>query len=218
MSVRRIPDNPYFPCLFTECWLNLSQNTVHDPVYAGSADRVCGARSLLLQMAYHLFDKGHLYVRWVLYQYFLSALCIVQDDGVVGKDREAELSMVANQLYSVLSGAFVTDEAPGAAPRQSVVELEACAHGVFRLIESFPVCTVTLGLYDGTEYFLKQVYLMWSQVVEVASTSNVALHSPWEVGAVVVKIAWWHGKAYLHIDDPSDGSLLYQLFYLHEIR
>ena len=59
---------------------------------------------------------------------------------------------------------------------------------------------------------------MGSQVIEITSACNITLHTPWKVGAVVVQVAWRHGKSYLHIDDPAYGTRLHQLLHLEEIR
>ena len=63
-------------------------------------------------MKYHLLDEGHLYMLRIGDDDFLPSLCIVQYDGVIGEDREAQLSLVAYQLYAILSGTLVADETP----------------------------------------------------------------------------------------------------------
>ena len=60
----------------------------------------------------------------------LFSLFCTQDDGLVGKDREAHLPSVSNNLYAVCACRFVGAEAPRAAARQSVGELEGGADGV----------------------------------------------------------------------------------------
>lgn len=64
----------------------------------------------------------------------------------------------------------------------------------------------------GTEEFLKQVELVWGEVVEVAASCDVALYSPWEVGLVVVEIAGWYGEAYLDVEDFAYDLTFYELF------
>lgn len=64
----------------------------------------------------------------------------------------------------------------------------------------------TTDVYYGTKEFLQQIYLMWCKVIEIASSSDVTLYSPWEVGAVVVKVTWWNGETYLYIDNFANGT------------
>lgn len=98
--------------IWPEGTLYLAQNAVHHPVDTRGTDAVGSAEALVLQMKYHLLDEGHLYMLRIGDDDFLPSLCIVQYDGVIGEDREAQLSLVAYQLYAILSGTLVTDETP----------------------------------------------------------------------------------------------------------
>lgn len=147
----------------------------------------------------------------------LTALLVAQDDRFVGEDRKAELSTLANQLDAVGAGTFVADEAPRAAARQAVGKLEGGTHGVLCFIKSSAVATEAHCPDDGTEDFLKQVYLVGGQIIEVAAACNVALHTPRQGCAVVVEVARRAGKAYLHGRDLTDCSALHQLLHLMEI-
>ena len=109
-------------------------------------------------------------------------------------------------------------EAPRAASYQSVLKLEAGAQRVFGRIKSSTVAFVAAGFEDAAEYLLQQVQLVGSQVVEISPTGNVGLYAPGQVLAVVVQVAGRLCKAYLDVNDVSDGSFFDQCFYFLEIR
>lgn len=94
-------------------------------------------------------------------------------DGVVGEDREAYHSFVSNDFYAVFASGLMRYKAPRATAYKSVFKAEAGTDGIFGLVESAPVAFISAGFEDATEYFLQQVYLMGSQVVEVTSSGNI---------------------------------------------
>ena len=158
--------------------LYLTQDAVHHPVDAGCADAVGCADVALLQMFDDALNERQLDVLRVLDLDFLSSLFSTQDDGLVGKDREVKLTSVAHKFDAVCACTLVAYKAPGAAARQAVGKLEGGTHGVFRLIKSASIAAETFRFNNRTEYLLKQVYLVRSEVVEVTAACDVALHTP----------------------------------------
>ena len=72
------------------------------------------------------------------------------------------------------------DEAPGTTSCQSVGELESSAYAVFCLVQSSTIGAESAGMHNRSEEFLKEVYLMRSQIVEIPAAGNVALYAPGE--------------------------------------
>ena len=60
---------------------------------------------------------------------------------------------------------------------------------------------------DDSEDLLQQVELMWCKVVEIAAPRNVWLQTPGQIGSIlIVKVAWRHREAYLHIGNSAKLS------------
>ena len=93
-------------------WLNFSQYAVHHPVGGGGAEAVAGADALPLQVLYDVLDEGLLHVLGVGYGELVVAGTVVQLDGLVGEDREAEHALVADDLDAVFACALVCHETP----------------------------------------------------------------------------------------------------------
>ena len=102
----------------------------------------------------NILYKGQLYVFGIGYNDFLTSLAIVQGYGLVGEDREAELSLVSNQFDAVCAGTLVRNKAPRTASCKSVGKLEGGADGIFCLIQSASVAAETVGVNNWAEELL----------------------------------------------------------------
>ena len=191
--------------------LEFSEYSVHDPIGRSAAVAVAGADRLLLQVFDDELDERQLYMGWIGDDDFLPALFIVQADGLVGIDGEAELSFVANEFDTVFFGRLMSHEAPRSRAGQSALEAEAGAHGIFCLIEAAAVGAIALGFDNGSEDVLQQVELVGREVIEVSASSDIRLDAPGEVGPVVIEVARRYRKSDLHIDDRADTALVHQL-------
>ena len=58
---------------------------------------------------------------------------------------------------------------------------------------------------------------MGSQIIEVATSSNIRLHAPRQVFTVIIQVAWRLCKTYLYVDDISYFSFFNQLAYFLEV-
>ena len=72
-------------------------------------------------------DKRLLHVFRVADTDFFPSFLGMQSDRFVSKDREANHSFVADNLYAVFAGRIMGYEAPGTTTHQSVVKLETGA-------------------------------------------------------------------------------------------
>ena len=141
----------------------------------------------------------------------------MQGYGFVGEYREAYLPLVTDEFYAVRTCALMRHEAPRTRTGQSVGKLEGRTHRVLCFVQSSPVLAETMHAGNGAKKLLQEVYLVRSQVVEITTPGDVALHPPGLVVYVVVQVTRRYGKAYLHVDDPADGSPMYQFLDLLEI-
>ena len=72
---------------------------------------------------------------------------------------------------------------------------------------------------NHTKQILEQIYLMRSQVVEIAAARNIRLQSPGHfLAALKVEIARRNREAHLNIHHVTDGSALDNLLHLLEVR
>ena len=131
-------------------------------------------------MLNYVLYEGQLYMFGIGDSNLLSSLFSMKGYRLVCKDREADLSLIANQLYTVCTGAVVRDEAPGAASCKSVGKLEGSTYAVFCLVQSSTVGAESAGTHNGSEELLQEVYLMWCQIVEISASGYVSLYTPWE--------------------------------------
>ena len=113
----------------------------------------------------------------------------------------------------------MSHEAPASAARNSALKEEARRKCVFCLIKMRSVGRIAVRTGNHTKQILEQIYLMRSQVVEIAAARNIRLQSPRHfLAALKVEIARRNREAYLHIYHITDGSALDNLLYLLEIR
>lgn len=158
---------------------NLTQNTVHNPVDGCCGNTIRSACLKALQMPYHLLDERKLDMVGILDNDFLSSVACLKNDGVVCKHGEAYTPLFSNQFYLVGLGTFVSDKAPAAASRKAVLESEGSRYRVFCLIKPASVSVKSGNIDYWPEKFLKQVYLVRGKVVEISSSGNIALDTPW---------------------------------------
>ena len=59
---------------------------------------------------------------------------------------------------------------------------------------------------------------MRGKVVEVTASGNVRLYTPGKIFTVIVQVAWWLCETYLYIDNVTDRTVFYKLFYFLEVR
>ena len=126
-------------------------------------------------MLYNGFDDRQLHVWRIGYHDARFPIARHELYRVVVVHREREHSLLANHLYAVLLCALVAHEAPRAAARQSVLEVEARTYRVLRLVQMRTIRAVAMSTCDDAEYLLQQVELMRREVVEVARARNVGL-------------------------------------------
>ena len=78
-------------------------------------------------MIYYCLDKRLLYVFRVTDTDFFPSFLGMQSDRLVREDREANHSLVTDNLYAVFAGRIMGYEAPGTTTHQSVIKLETGA-------------------------------------------------------------------------------------------
>ena len=110
-------------------------------------------------------------------------------------------------------------EAPRTAARKSVGKSETGVERVLYSIEPQHILAEPLCLDDGAEPILQQVNLVSRQVVEIATaTCHFWLQSPGQfLSALVVQLAWRHGKPYLHRQHLADAAAHHNLLHSFEI-
>lgn len=59
---------------------------------------------------------------------------------------------------------------------------------------------------------------MRGKIVEVTASGNVRLYTPGKIFTVIVQVAWWLCETYLYIDNVTDRTVFYKLFYFLEVR
>ena len=160
-------------------------------------------------MSYHLLDKGQLYMIGILNYDFLLTVACLKNDGVICKHREAYTSLFSNQFYLVCLGAFMSHKTPTATSWESILESEGCRHRILGLIQSASVSMKSGNVDYWPEEFLQQIQLVWGKVVEISSSGNIALYTPWQIGTIVVKIAWRSGETYLYIYNLAYYTFIY---------
>lgn len=198
--------------------LYLAKNAVHDPVDTGGRDAVGSAVSCSLKMLYDLLDEGELDMLGIGNRDFMTAFAGLENNGTVGEDGKAYPAFFAYQLNLVGLGTLVTYKAPAAAAWKAALEGECCRYCIFGLVKSAKVGTETIDVNNGAKKLLEQVQLMRCQIVEITASGNVALHSPREIGAVVVEIARGYGETNLNVDNLAYGVCIEQFTNLVEIR
>ena len=169
-----------------------------------------------------ILDERILHVRRIGHSNALVALTGLQADGVIVEHGEADLPLSANDLNTILAGAFVGHIAPRATARQAVLETEAGTHRILGLIVATTIGTDASGFEDDAEHILQEVELMGSHIVEIATSCNLGLESPRQWCAVLdglgIGCAQRFGITYLHVDDLSDAPAIDDILHLLEIR
>ena len=113
----------------------------------------------------------------------------------------------------------MSHEAPASAARNSTLKEEARRERIFSLIKMRSVGRIAVRTGNHTKQILEQIYLMRSQVVEIAAARNIRLQSPRHfLAALKVEIARRNREAHLNIHHVTDGSALDNLLYLLEVR
>ena len=169
-------------------------------------------------MSYHLLDKGQLYMIGILDYDFLLTVACLKNDGVICKHREAYASLFSNQFYLVCLGTLMSNKAPTATSWESVLKSEGCRYRILGLIQSTSVSMKSGNVDNRPEEFLQQIQLVRSKIVEISSSGNITLYTPWQIGTIVVKVAWRGRETYLHIYNPAYHTFVYQAAYLIEVR
>ena len=160
-------------------------------------------------MSYNLLDKRKLDMVWILNNNFFFSVACLKNDGVIRKYREAYTSLFSNQFYLVCLGALMSNKAPTATSWESVLKSEGCRHSILCLIQTSSVSMKSGNVDYRTEEFLQQIQLVWGKVVEISSSGNIALYTPWQIGTIVVKIAWRSRETYLYIYNLAYHTVTY---------
>ena len=150
--------------------LVLPQYAVEHPVGRSGFHTSAFAGADSLQVFYHCLDDWQLYIRRVGHYDACLACTRNKQDWIVVENRERQRPLVANDLYAVFLGTLVSHKAPASTAGNTALEVETSRDGVLCFIQMGTVCGIAVGTGDDSEDILQEVYLMWSQVVEIATS------------------------------------------------
>ncbi len=149
----------------------------------------------------------------------MDAVAQIQMNGLIVEHREAHLSFVAYNFYSVFLGTLMSHEAPAATPVKSTLKFKYGIDRVFHIIESSTIRAIAVSTGDNAEEVLEQVYLVWSKVIEITATGDVRLKTPRQFRATaIVKVAGRTCKAELHGKHLSYDAVVDDALHTTEIR
>ena len=112
----------------------------------------------------------------------------------------------------------MSHKAPASTARNSIFEEETSRNSIFCFVEMSTISRITMCTSDNTENILQQINLVWSQIIEIASTRNIRLQPPRQFLFVfIVKVTRRHRESELNIDYLTDGTVLNDLLHFLEI-
>ena len=86
----------------------------------------------------------------------------LQTDGVIVEHRETDLSLRTDYLDTILTGALMSNIAPRATARHTILKTETGTHGILCIVIATPIASYTTSLENHTEHILKKIQLMWT--------------------------------------------------------
>ena len=81
-----------------------------------------------------------------------------------------------------------------------------------------PVSRISPGMCYHSEQFLYEIKLMCSHIVEIATSSNLWNHPPWQSLLIQVFLSRWAWIPYLYVLHLPDCSTVQQFLHLQEVR